>query len=109
MNGRNLLALSEKDMRGVRGNDVSMIFQEPMTSLNPIFTIGRQISEVLIRHKGFSKQQARAETVRLLEKGSYSQRGRSLRRVSASVFRWHAPARDDRNGARFPAETADRR
>ncbi|WP_421368333.1 ABC transporter ATP-binding protein [Agrobacterium tumefaciens] len=68
VNGRNLLALSEKEMRGVRGNDVSMIFQEPMTSLNPIFTIGRQISEVLIRHKGFSKQQARAETVRLLEK-----------------------------------------
>ncbi len=68
LNGRNLLALSEKEMRGVRGNDVSMIFQEPMTSLNPIFTIGRQISEVLIRHKGFSKQQARAETVRLLEK-----------------------------------------
>ena len=68
LNGRNLLALSEKEMRGVRGNDVSMIFQEPMTSLNPIFTIGRQISEVLVRHKGFSKQQARAETVRLLEK-----------------------------------------
>ncbi|MGV1786859.1 MULTISPECIES: ABC transporter ATP-binding protein [Agrobacterium] len=68
LNGRNLLALSEKEMRGVRGNDVSMIFQEPMTSLNPIFTIGRQISEVLIRHRGFSKQQARAETVRLLEK-----------------------------------------
>ncbi|NSZ64374.1 ABC transporter ATP-binding protein [Agrobacterium tumefaciens] len=68
LNGRNLLAISEKEMRGVRGNDVSMIFQEPMTSLNPIFTIGRQISEVLIRHKGLSKQQARAETVRLLEK-----------------------------------------
>ncbi|WP_332304470.1 ABC transporter ATP-binding protein [Rhizobium sp. GR12] len=68
LNGRNLLALSEKEMRGVRGNDVSMIFQEPMTSLNPIFTIGRQISEVLVRHKGLSRQQARAETVRLLEK-----------------------------------------
>ncbi|TRA99180.1 MULTISPECIES: ABC transporter ATP-binding protein [Rhizobium/Agrobacterium group] len=68
LNGRNLLALSEKEMRGVRGNDISMIFQEPMTSLNPIFTIGRQISEVLIRHKGLSKQEARAETVRLLEK-----------------------------------------
>ncbi|MGG2479101.1 ABC transporter ATP-binding protein, partial [Rhizobium sp. BR5] len=44
LNGRDLLALSEKEMRGVRGNDISMIFQEPMTSLNPIFTIGRQIS-----------------------------------------------------------------
>jgi peptide/nickel transport system ATP-binding protein len=68
LNGRNLLAISEKEMRAVRGNDVSMIFQEPMTSLNPIFTIGRQISEVLVRHKGLSKQEARAETVRLLEK-----------------------------------------
>ncbi|TNM63655.1 ABC transporter ATP-binding protein [Aliirhizobium smilacinae] len=68
LNGRNLLALPEKEMRAVRGNEVSMIFQEPMTSLNPIFTIGRQISEVLVRHKNMSKAQARAETVRLLEK-----------------------------------------
>ncbi|MBW6420122.1 ABC transporter ATP-binding protein [Rhizobium sp. XQZ8] len=68
LNGRDLLALSEKEMRAVRGNEESMIFQEPMTSLNPIFTIGRQISEVLTRHKGLSKQEARAETVRLLEK-----------------------------------------
>jgi peptide/nickel transport system ATP-binding protein len=68
LNGRDLLSISEKDMRGVRGNEASMIFQEPMTSLNPIFTIGRQISEVLTRHKGMSKQEARSETVRLLEK-----------------------------------------
>jgi peptide/nickel transport system ATP-binding protein len=68
LNGRNLLALSEKEMRAVRGNEVSMIFQEPMTSLNPIFTIGRQISEVLVRHKAMSKTEARAETIRLLEK-----------------------------------------
>ncbi|MFB9952114.1 ABC transporter ATP-binding protein [Rhizobium puerariae] len=66
--GTDLLALPEKEMRGVRGNGASMIFQEPMTSLNPIFTIGRQISEVLTRHKGLSKQEARAQTVRLLEK-----------------------------------------
>jgi len=68
LNGRNLLALSEKEMRAVRGNEVSMIFQEPMTSLNPIFTIGRQISEVLVRHKAMLKTEARAETIRLLEK-----------------------------------------
>ncbi|SFB43060.1 peptide/nickel transport system ATP-binding protein [Rhizobium sp. NFR07] len=68
LNGRNLLALSEQEMRAVRGNEVSMIFQEPMTSLNPIFTIGRQISEVLVRHKAMSKTEARAETIRLLEK-----------------------------------------
>ena len=68
LNGRDITALSEKEMRGVRGNDASMIFQEPMTSLNPIFTIGRQISEVLVRHKGMTKAEARGETVRLLEK-----------------------------------------
>ncbi|MBT9372886.1 ABC transporter ATP-binding protein [Rhizobium sp. CSW-27] len=68
LNGRDLLGLSEKAMRGVRGNEVSMIFQEPMTSLNPIFTIGRQISEVLTRHKGLSKTEARAETIRMLER-----------------------------------------
>lgn len=68
LNGRDLLSLTEKQMRAVRGNDVSMIFQEPMTSLNPIFTIGRQISEVLTRHKGMSATEARAETIRMLEK-----------------------------------------
>jgi peptide/nickel transport system ATP-binding protein len=68
LNGRNLPSLSEKEMRGVRGNEVAMIFQEPMTSLNPIFTIGRQISEVLTRHKGMSQAEARAETIRMLER-----------------------------------------
>ncbi|EHD20684.1 MULTISPECIES: ABC transporter ATP-binding protein [Brenneria] len=68
LNGRDILSLSEKEMRAVRGNEASMIFQEPMTSLNPVFTIGRQISEVLRRHKGMGKSEARAETIRLLEK-----------------------------------------
>lgn len=68
LNNRDLLALPEKVMRGVRGNEVSMIFQEPMTSLNPIFTIGRQISEVLTRHKGMTKAEARAETIRMLDR-----------------------------------------
>ncbi|MCJ8518585.1 peptide/nickel transport system ATP-binding protein [Pseudorhizobium tarimense] len=68
LDGRDLLSLTEREMRGVRGNQVSMIFQEPMTSLNPIFTIGRQISEVLTRHQGMSKREAREETLRLLEK-----------------------------------------
>ncbi|MFK0385660.1 ABC transporter ATP-binding protein [Agrobacterium sp. NPDC090273] len=68
LNGREILSLSEAEMRDVRGNDVAMIFQEPMTSLNPVFTIGRQISEVLVRHKGMDKAQAKAETIRLLEK-----------------------------------------
>ena len=68
LNQRNFLGLSEKQMREVRGNDIAMIFQEPMTSLNPTFTIGRQIAETLRAHRGMGKKAAREETLRLLEK-----------------------------------------
>jgi peptide/nickel transport system ATP-binding protein len=68
LNGRELLSLPEEQMRQVRGNDISMIFQEPMTSLNPIFPIGKQIAEALTVHKEISKAEAKAEVVRLLEK-----------------------------------------
>jgi peptide/nickel transport system ATP-binding protein len=64
---RNLLDLPESDMRGVRGNDVSMIFQEPMTSLNPVLTIGFQIAETLRYHRGLDAAAAEAETLRILE------------------------------------------
>ncbi|MGN6449870.1 MAG: ABC transporter ATP-binding protein [Brucella intermedia] len=65
---RELLTLSENEMRRSRGNEIAMIFQEPMTSLNPLFTIGDQISEALLCHSQMSRADARAETVRLLEK-----------------------------------------
>ncbi len=68
LGGRDILKLPETAMRKVRGNDVAMIFQEPMTSLNPLFTIGDQISEALLCHSAMSKRDARAETIRLLEK-----------------------------------------
>ncbi|NKC51612.1 ABC transporter ATP-binding protein [Ochrobactrum cytisi] len=63
-----LLTLPEEGMRRIRGNEIAMIFQEPMTSLNPLFTIGDQISEALLCHSQMSKADARAETIRLLEK-----------------------------------------
>ncbi len=65
--GRNLLETSQKDMRSIRGKEIAMIFQEPMTSLNPVFTIGDQISEVLMLHEKSSKAAALAEAQRLLE------------------------------------------
>jgi peptide/nickel transport system ATP-binding protein len=68
LNGENLLALPEPEMRKVRGDDIAMIFQEPMTSLNPVLTIGFQIAEALILHRGMSRAAAEAETVRLLDK-----------------------------------------
>ncbi|MEB2845515.1 dipeptide ABC transporter ATP-binding protein [Rhizobiales bacterium RZME27] len=68
LGGKELLSLPEEQMRRVRGNDISMIFQEPMTSLNPIFPIGRQISEALTVHRDISNAEAKAEVIRLLEK-----------------------------------------
>jgi oligopeptide/dipeptide ABC transporter ATP-binding protein len=65
--GKNLLQLSEKEMRDIRGNQISMIFQEPMTSLNPVFKIGDQISEVLLLHQHMSKDQARAKSIEMLK------------------------------------------
>jgi peptide/nickel transport system ATP-binding protein/oligopeptide transport system ATP-binding protein len=64
--GRDLLRLSEREMRDVRGNDISMIFQEPMTSLNPILTIGQQITEVILRHQDRTKTEARTLAVDML-------------------------------------------
>src|SRR6185312_10586712 len=64
--GRNLLDLSEHQMRGIRGNDISIIFQEPMTSLNPLHTIEKQIGEILLLHQGITGEKARARTVDLL-------------------------------------------
>ena len=66
--GRNLLDLSEADMRKVRGNAISMIFQEPMTSLNPVLTIGRQIAEALVLHRGMSEKQAMTRAAEMLRK-----------------------------------------
>src|SRR6476620_5001113 len=64
--GRDLLALPEPEMRKIRGNAISMIFQEPMTSLNPVLTIGRQVAEALVLHRGSSREQAAQRTVELL-------------------------------------------
>ncbi|WP_134702033.1 ABC transporter ATP-binding protein [Ammoniphilus sp. YIM 78166] len=65
--GKNLLELSEKEMKKVRGNRVAMIFQEPMTSLNPLHSVGKQISEPLRNHLGLSKAQAKEKTIQLLK------------------------------------------
>ena len=66
-NGVNLLALTEEEMRAVRGNDISMVFQEPMPSLNPVFTIGDQITEAIILHQALSKREARVQAVEMLQ------------------------------------------
>ena len=67
LSGEDLVVASEARMRGLRGNEISMVFQEPMTSLNPVFSVGEQIAEVLKAHQGLSKSEAREHAVELLE------------------------------------------
>src|SRR5436190_2850219 len=64
--GRDLLQLTEGEMRKIRGDAISIIFQEPMTSLNPVLTIGRQIAEVLVLHRGLSREDAMQSAVEML-------------------------------------------
>ncbi|MEX0638618.1 MAG: ABC transporter ATP-binding protein [Burkholderiales bacterium] len=66
-NGRNLLELPDAEMRRIRGNEISMIFQEPMTSLNPVLTIGRQIAETLVLHQGMDRKHAAERAVEMLQ------------------------------------------
>ena len=67
LQGRELLKLSDKQMQAVRGNQISMIFQEPMTSLNPVFTIGDQLMETFMLHQGLSRKQAESRAIELLK------------------------------------------
>ncbi|MTD30738.1 ABC transporter ATP-binding protein [Planomicrobium sp. YIM 101495] len=67
LDGMELISKTDKEMSKIRGNDISMIFQEPMTALNPVFTIGDQITEILRKHKGLKKKEAHNRAVELLD------------------------------------------
>ena len=63
--GRDILKMSDDELRSIRGNRISMIFQEPMTSLNPVYPVGRQVAEVLRLHRGMDRKSAKAKTIDL--------------------------------------------
>src|SRR5438309_5251211 len=65
--GENLLAMSPRQLREIRGNDIAMIFQDPMTSLNPVYSIGKQLEEAILLHRDVTKAQARARSLELLK------------------------------------------
>src|SRR5699024_7991100 len=67
LNQQDILAMRDREIISIRGNEVAMIFQEPMTALNPVFTIGNQITEVLRKHKKWNKKRAHQEAVKLLK------------------------------------------
>ena len=65
--GRNLMALSDRDLRSIRGGEIGMVFQDPMSSLNPVLTVGRQLKEVLTRHTNLTGRALKARMVELLD------------------------------------------
>ena len=109
LKGEDLLQVSEKRMREVRGKDISMIFQEPMTSLNPVYSIGDQIAETVRLHEGLGRRDSLDRAIEMLKAVHIPAAERRVREFPAPDVRWDAPARDDRDGARLPAERADRR
>jgi oligopeptide/dipeptide ABC transporter ATP-binding protein len=78
--GQDLLALSAEDMRQIRGDRIGMVFQEPMTSLNPVFTVGEQVAEVLRQHRHLSHREARAEAIQALTRVGLADAARRLDR-----------------------------
>ena len=100
---------SPSALREIRGNDIAMIFQDPMTSLNPVHTIGKQLVEAILLHQDVTKKAGARPRARAAEGGRHPARRAAHRRLPAPVLGRHAPARDDRDGARQRPRPADRR
>ncbi len=95
LGGRDLLKLAPRDLQAVRGAKVGFVFQDPMTSLNPVFTVGSQIMEPLIKHMGLTKAQAATRAAELLALVGITGCQEAAEKLSASVFRRDAAAGDD--------------
>jgi ABC-type microcin C transport system duplicated ATPase subunit YejF len=104
-----LLEFSEPEMERIRGNDISMIFQEPMTSLNPLYTCGKQIAEAVALHQGLSKRDSWDRAVEMLRSVSIPEPERRAHAYPHQLSGRHAPARHDRHGAVVQSQGADRR
>ncbi len=107
--GRTCSNLSDNEIRQVRGNKIAMIFQDPMTSLNPVLTIGRQIGEALELHMGMNREEARKRSAELLEMVGIPEADRSPGRLSPPVLWRNAPAGHDRHGLGLQSPAAHRR
>ena len=106
--GQDLLQYDEMQMEGIRGAEIAMVFQDPMTYLNPVLTIGKQISEAIVVHKGLTYQEADEITIDLLNLVGIPKPAERLKDFPHQVWR-HAPARDDCDCPLLQPERADRR
>ncbi len=103
--GRDLLKLPKEEMRQIRGSRLAMIFQEPTSSMNPVFTIGSQITEAILVHEKVSHQQARDRVIELMRLVGIPGSRAPVRPVPPPVQRRHAPADDGGHGV-WPATRA---
>ena len=103
---QDLTQLSDKAMRKIRGKEIAMIFQEPMTSLNPVYTIGDQITEVLVLHEKLTQDAARVEAVKLLKLVRLADAEAAVKTLPPPAIRRHAPTSDDSDGAGLPTKSA---
>ena len=99
VDGQDVLAMPAKELRDLRGGLAAMIFQEPMTALDPVYTIGQQIGETVRRHTGCDRRAARARALELLDLVRVPVGRAAARRLPARTVGRPAPARDDRDGA----------
>ncbi len=96
-NGRDLLKMPKGDLQRIRGHKISMIFQDPLTALNPFLSVAEQMTEVTRRHLGHNNKQAHHHAISMLERvGTWCIA--PDQRLSSSVFGWNAAARDDCDG-----------
>ena len=98
LDGTDLLRCPEKELRAIRGKRISMIFQDPMTSLNPYLTIGEQVAEPLVIHEGAGKKEARTRALEQLALAGIPDAEQRMDAYPHQFFRRHAPARDDCHG-----------
>ena len=104
--GKDLLTLSARQRRQVVGKDIAMIFQEPMSSLNPCFTVGFQLGETLRVHLGMSRAECKARSIELLDLVGIPAPEKRLSAFPASIVGRHEPARHDCHGNLVQSETA---
>ena len=109
LDGANLLQFPMSEMRKVRGGKIAMIFQEPMTSLNPVFTIGDQIAEAVVLHQHVGMREAYNIALKALNDVGVADPARRLHDYPHQMSGGNAPARHDRHGAGVQTPAADRR
>ena len=107
--GEDIRSYSERRMGDIRGNRMSMIFQDPMTSLNPTYTIGNQLVEVMLRHRRVSRAQARDRAVQLLERVGITAAASRLKQYPHQLSGGLRQRGDDRDGPDVRSGTPDRR